>query len=962
MKHRRSPTPLNAGRRLLPAFLLSLLLLPGVLQAQQLTRPVYPPGSSWMEVEGAEYRLLFPRGYAPQARRVARLLSTLRPSVAADLGAEVQPFTLILNTGRVEANGYVTLAPKYSEWYAYAAPRGLGGPGDWYTLLSLHEGRHMAQFAYLDRGFNRIAGYMGGQALRSGFAFFSVPLWFWEGDAITAETIFSYGGRGRSPEFHRQLRAILLEGDPVGYRQAYLGSYRRRFPDHYHLGFPLVAYGRITHGRELWPAVLADTAALSFWPLRFSAALEEHSGAGTPEFYRRSMEYLRGRWQRLDPGPAAAQLPGRVLAAPKGPWRDYMLPHPLGDDGAVVALIRGRDTAAELRRIGADGREEPLVQLRPNSLHFDLSGSRAIWSESFPHPLFASRASSDLVLYDLTARRRRRLTRGGNFFTPVFSPSGERVAAVAMEPGGSSRIVVLDAVSGTREAELSPESDSVLRDPAWSPDGEHIAAVQQKEEGYVLLEFDLSDGSLRRLLPPAGAGSHYGASIRSPIYAGEHIIYSSDYAGREELYRLSREGGEPQRLLPARYGAGWPAWDPQRALLYFSDYSLHGYRAAAVRLSQLAPLPLADIIPRRISYAELLEPGGGTAPGPAELQQAVEEAPEPPPARPYTRAAHLLNIHSWGILPAAGGRAEAFLLSRDVLRSLQLRSFLGYTHASRKLDTGLQALYSGFYPLLRFGLSGASAPVTTPQSMEYGLAGLVGLEFPFDLSSGIWRRELQFGSTLYMSGSTTVNSGPGMHPAEAPLRHSLSLTHASRAVTPLDFAPPWRQALQLSYIHNSGLFGPAAARLAGTLELTLPGPLPHHRLSGRLSGERLAGNEPGIGFRPFRPRGYPYSWREAAPVNLLAAAEYSAPLLYPDFAMGGLWYLKRLRGTLFYDHGLGLAGSTLRHYRSVGAELLFEQHFFDLPASIEFGLRGAYRLEDATFRLEETLIGFGIEW
>jgi hypothetical protein len=913
-----------------------------------------------MQIPSEHYTLLFPRGYEEEAHRAAAILEVYRELVAADLGAGTGRYTVVLNTGRAEANGYVTLAPRYSEWYAYAPPRGFAGPVDWYTLLALHEGRHMAQFDYLDRGFNRFAGTLGGELGLLLFSSLSVPGWFWEGDAILAETLFSAGGRGRSADFHRRLRTIAAAEEPLSYQQAYLGSYRRRPLGPYHLGFPLVAYGRLAYGQQLWPRVLDATAGFSFLPLRFSSVLKGETGRAPPELYRTTLEYLAARWG----SPPKVTPPGRIMAAPERPWRDYTHLHPAASPGgSTLALVHGRHTPVSLVRIDSDGKERPLRRLPPGTRHLDSAGGLVVWSEAFPHPIWSSRSSRDIVLYDLKEETRRRLTSGGAYFSPVLSPNGRRVAAAAMEPGGSSYIAVFDADSGTLLKKLRPPAhgSGLLAEPAWSHDGSRIAAVRRGSGRYSLLEFRLSGGTPRTVLPPQRA------LISAPVYTADRIVYVSDRAGREELYEVHPDSRERARLFPSAFGAGTPAWDPENDLLYYSDYTPHGYRAAAVSLTALSPRPLDEIPEDPIDYADLLSPASDSAgsKGPGELASAVTsllESGELPAAKPYSPAAHALNVHSWGILPASDGRFEAFLLSRDVLRSLQLRTYLGFTADTLTIDSGFQGTLTGMFPLVHFGLSGDIEQLGDPALREYGLSGLAGLEFPFDFSGGLWRRELDLSSTLFLRASAREAAGEGLQGRQAPLRHRLSYYHASRAVTPLDFAPPWSLYLDASYIHSLELFTRLDSRLAGTAELTFPGLFSHQRLITRVSAEQVTGSNITLGFTPFRPRGYPYNWREAAPVNLLAAAEYSLPLFSPDWAAGELYYLKRVRGSLFYDHGLGLTAGAPEHYQSVGAELLLEQHLFSLPASVEFGIRGAYRFRDGVFRLEETLLGFGIEF
>ena len=130
---------------------------------------------------------------------------------------------VILHNRSLLANGYVTWAPRRMEWVV--APPEENLPGDFLTQLALHEYRHAVQLQNLDRGTTRMLGFMMGEAAVGAVAAY-LPLWFYEGDAVVAETALSESGRGRSADFDRELRTIELERPKrYSYDQACLGSY-----------------------------------------------------------------------------------------------------------------------------------------------------------------------------------------------------------------------------------------------------------------------------------------------------------------------------------------------------------------------------------------------------------------------------------------------------------------------------------------------------------------------------------------------------------------------------------------------------------------------------------------------------------------------------------------------------------------------------------------------------------------
>jgi hypothetical protein len=72
----------------------------------------------------------------------------------------------------------------------------------------------------------------------------------------------------------------------------------------------------------------------------------------------------------------------------------------------------------------------------------------------------------------------------------------------------------------------------------------------------------------------------------------------------------------------------------------------------------------------------------------------------------------------------------------------------------------------------------------------------------------------------------------------------------------------------------------------------------------------------------------------------MLTVDYSFPITYPDFNIGALTYITRLRANLFYD----FAGNTNRYnptfnIYSYGADILFDAHWLRMPYPITLGLR-----------------------
>ncbi len=982
----------------------------GSIQGTALLGPPYPPAIDWKMISTAEHRLIFPGEFETEARRVAALLSRVWDLVQKDFGARVPQLPLVLNTSRQVSNGYVTLGPRHSEWYAYNTQGQFAGPVDWYTLLALHEGRHAAQFSALNRGFTRVARWAAGEYGWGFFSMYSMPLWYFEGDAILSETVFSSGGRGRSAAFHRELRAIADAEREVSYGQAYLGSYRAHFPNHYYLGFPLVTYLRLTYGEEAWNDIIEKTARFSFWPLRFHTAVRQVTGSSVRQVYRDMLEFLDSYFDKRPTAGGKGALRGKSvdLRHDSGAgWANYL---PVASEGRHLYVVRSGDRLpAALVEIDLQASQERTLTYLGAERSVSLRGGAAVWSEEIPHPLWSKVSTTEIIRFDLESRRRMRLTFGGAYQAPALSPDGRRIAAVRALAGGGGRLELLEAESGTllrsvvllpeQTAEPSAAADSAggplyLRHPAWSPDGTKLAVVAVQGSCSRLMEFDLNTGSWRRLLGPVGY------SISRPEYSDEHVLFVSERSGSELVEAVSRSrsrtgNGDGEVLLAAAgtYAAGYPvvAAGPEGGRLFYADYTVDGFKPRVMPLqpelwrpvdtdvgAETVVIDYVEPIVRRWGGAELAEEIESDAVDGADTAEfEVEEY------RPLTG---LLNFHSWGLLPDVEGRVQLFAQSDDVLGRLSLNSFVGVNVRQESYDAGLQGSFRGMFPMIRFGVSGDTNSPGDPSARWNGMTALLGFDAPLDFSRGVWFRQLNLSTTGFLRYEQADPLAAGDRDAYVlPLRHAVSWYSAMQAVAPADFAPRWEQYLEGSWQYVPAPAGEWGRRIGVNGLLTAPGLGRQHRLQLGWTGELKAGEEVPLTSPAVRPRGYPFDWNDGYEADGVAALQYSLPLLYPDMELGNVYFLKRIRGTLFADLGIGLpagAGDALpaaggeppqwlRELEAAagadlhpvaGVELLFEQHLFNWPIALEAGLRLVYSWRDARFRVEDTLLLLGVEW
>jgi Tol biopolymer transport system component/DNA-binding winged helix-turn-helix (wHTH) protein len=153
--------------------------------------------------------------------------------------------------------------------------------------------------------------------------------------------------------------------------------------------------------------------------------------------------------------------------------------------------------------------------------------------------------------------------------TPAWSPDGRRIA-FTRATATDCEILVVSAL-GNSERALAPCGDREYRRVDWSPDGRWLAISRRGEGGSLALELLSPETLERRVLtrPPAET-----LGDTSPAFSpdGKSLSFTRNLTdGVNDIYRVSVEGGEPQRLTFDDRDTMGSAWSEDGASLIFSS-------------------------------------------------------------------------------------------------------------------------------------------------------------------------------------------------------------------------------------------------------------------------------------------------------------------------------------------------------------------------------------------------------
>ena len=309
-------------------FLLGFLFIGGKsVRAQYYSWGADAAALRWKHLRTEDVRVVFPDTASALAHRTLYYIQAVRPTITHGFSHPPLKIPFVLHTENFQSNGLVMWMPKRIEFLTTPSVDSYSMP--WVKQLVAHEYRHAVQYNNLNRGLIRILSYLiGQQGSTVGLLF--MPLWALEGDAVMNETEMSSYGRGRQPRFTIEYRAL---GYEVLRRRNcdkwFCGSFRDFVPDHYQMGYQMVAYGYDRYGDEIWDKTLRYGVRNAYM-LTFSTsvALRKFYGTGEGILFRDAFADLNRFWDSL---PKVADSGRTLTPLPEKNYTTYTHPVSLND-------------------------------------------------------------------------------------------------------------------------------------------------------------------------------------------------------------------------------------------------------------------------------------------------------------------------------------------------------------------------------------------------------------------------------------------------------------------------------------------------------------------------------------------------------------------------------------------------------------------------------------------------------
>ncbi len=912
-----------------------------------------PWGLHWRRIDAPHFTIIYPDSLAREAQRAATLLERAYEPLTKTLARKPERIPVVLNSSSMVSNAFVAWGPRRSQWYALPSTTVDGmGPVEWYSLLAVHEGRHIVQERAVRTGIIGILSRLFGDNTTSFFGgALYFPSWFWEGDAVGMETALTADGRGRQPSFTQRIRALALAGEPYRYYPAWQGSYRTYYPDWYELGYLLTTHVRRTYGDSAWRRAITRAARNPLAPMALSMALKRETGRTLVQLHNDAVAAATVSWRAQRD--SVRETPATVLPLSRADYREFLLPQYAGD-GSLIALYGDLATPRRLVRI-RDGKVEALHRRVGlfGDLQFHVRGKTVVWSEYEVSPRWGEESFLVIKALDLDSKAVRRLTNRSRLFAPALSPDERRIVAVDFSRTRAAALVILDAASGRELQRLPNVSSHFLVTPTWTGDGRAIVAVAvDHSRGNALVRVPVDGTPADTIIP----FTH--DAISRPVVHGEQVYFGSPHSGIDNVYVVDLTTRAISQVTSRPLGAMWPTLSPDGDRLAFSDYSRLGYDVAEMAIEPTRFMAASFATTHTTAAATQLtqqEQGGSIL---DSLPATVWTS------RPFTGWSRLFDFHSLSIAPITDGvNTSLYLESRNVLNTVGV--IAGPTFNLNERTTSFEAgvSYAGLPVIVdvagRLGARAStyidSAGATQPYTWnERSVAA--SLRFPLTRLNGQVRQTLLTSATL---GRTHISDQPVAFRNENNNGDFSTLTYALTASQVRSAAYrdlfPVGAVVSAAYRHTPAPseYRSHQATLSGAVYL--PGAFRHHALVLDAAREVQRPDTYRFSSLVRFTRGFDSRFHESL---TRAGATYHAPLFYPDVALGPWLYLRRVQGNVFGDVGRGTTrtGAHRVDYRSVGSEVTVELSPLGLRTSVWVGARVSRQLTGERKSVVEAIV------
>lgn len=509
-----------------------------------------------------------------------------------------RPIPVVLTSRPVVSNGYYSPFPaRIVLFTTNSANRFLGSrTASWIQSLFIHELTHYFHLTAPVGPAKFLTPIFGPDVPAMNTVV--MPGWWIEGITTYTETHLAPGGRGESPLFGLTYEAPLREESMWPLAK---GSYNSLNPPAgriYTTGYLMVEHLMQTYGEDIFARINTEYARWPFFGMR--PAFNTVLGKDPAEVYSDALDERRTA--------LSGEVPTHPLFSPAVQGNFYL---PFRTDAGLIGIANTPDNGYHIRTYDTENQER--LPQAPLALGGPLNGSitadgetlylTSTWGDPYDRASIpmAPVSYSDMYRFDRESGKFTRLTHQQRLTQPAVSPDGSQLVAIQSHED-RWRLVSVDTETGELTV-LYDRKESNVFEPQFSPDGETLVFIEIVQGLSTLAMLDTNRAV-------SILWEHEPVEIRNPRFVdGGHVWFASDIMGPLALFETQVADGSRHRILSDTNGITGAVLLPDRVV--YETYTAKGFALreaplhALTRVSVPAVENRADIMNYEPSMREL---------------------------------------------------------------------------------------------------------------------------------------------------------------------------------------------------------------------------------------------------------------------------------------------------------------------------------------------------------------------
>ena len=633
-----------------------------------------PSSVKWQQVNTDTIRIIFPKGLDSVAKRIATITSKEQQQYNTTIGKHLHKIDIVLHNQTTFSNAFVALGPWRSEFFLTPPQNAFElSAMSWNDLLSIHEYRHTEQYSNFNIGLSHIMHVLfgqNGQALANAIA---IPNWFFEGDAVYNETLLSEQGRGRLPLFLNSYKSIYLQNRNYSYMKLRNGSYKNYIPDHYPLGYMLVAYGREKYGDNFWKDVTQYAASYKslFYPMQ--RAIKNYAHISFNEFVQDAFRFYQQQWS--DKSLSNLKF---VDSVKKNNVIDEKYAYKTDDD-AFIVLHKSYNSIPYFAIKHLNGNTEKIaVQDISSDDYFSYNTGKIIYASYKPNARWGNKEYSELRLIDVKSKQEKKITANTRYFSPDISHKGNIIVTVEQQINGSCKLAFIDSNKNIIK-KIDADKGHIFSYPKFSADDKLIYVCDRNAAGEMsILKMNVEGKTLTAIIP------YKNRIIGFPVVQNDTLFYSCSSNGNDEIWAYINSQNKNYRVATA--AAGLYQGIAYQNKILASAFTADGYRLALIK-SDWQPINNNDTLTSLYVSKPFYQQSNSFVDNISIRNFSIN---------PYKKTTQLFNFHS--LNPYFNDPDYSLILyGQNVLNTFQSQLYYTYNRDENFSRAGYTGIYGGWY-------------------------------------------------------------------------------------------------------------------------------------------------------------------------------------------------------------------------------------------------------------------------